>query len=196
MVTPTALRIEPVIPHRLDDLDALFTTNQTTAGCYCMWFLGSVKECHASWGGANRERFGEFVRGANEPAGLLAYRDDEPVGWCAVGPRTRYSRMLRAPMLKHRDPAEDADVWLLTCFFVRRGARRSGVTRALVEAAVALASSHGATAIEGFPLAGDRRRGAGEAFVGVEPLFASCGFTPVAHPTAARVIMRRELLGR
>ncbi len=161
-----------------------------------MWFLGSVKECHANWGAGNRERFGEFARGATEPAGLLAYRDEEPVGWCAVGPRMRYARMLRAPMLKLRDPSEDSDVWLVTCFFVRRDARRSGVTSSLLEAAVALASRHDATAVEGFPLAGDQRRGAGEAFVGVEPLFASCGFTPVAHPTAARVIMRRELRQR
>jgi GNAT superfamily N-acetyltransferase len=193
MATPTSLRIEPVVPSRLDDLDTLFATNKTTAGCYCMWFLGSVKECHAGWGAGNRQRFGEFVRAANEPAGLLAYRDDEPVGWCAVGPRMRYARMLRAPVLKQRDPSEDANVWLVTCFFVRRDARRSGVTSSLIEAAVTLASSHGATAIEGFPLAGDRRRSASEAFVGVEPLFASSGFSRVAHPTAARVVMRREL---
>ena len=196
MATSTALRIEPVVPDRLDDLDSLFATNKTTAGCYCMWFLGSVKACHAGWGAGNRDRFGEVVRGADEPAGLLAYRDEDPIGWCAVGPRMRYARMLRAPMLKHRDPTEDADVWLVTCFFVRRDARRSGVTTALLEGATTLAREHGARAIEGFPLAGDRRRSASEAFVGVEPLFAACGFTPVAHPTAARVIMRRELRRR
>jgi len=88
---------------------------------------------------------------------------------------------------------EDSKVWLVPCFYVRRDARRSGVTRALLEGASALARKHGARAIEGFPLAGDRRRSTGEAFVGVEPLFASCGFVAVARPSASRVIMRRDL---
>jgi len=189
----TSLQIKPLTTRRLGDMAALFGTNQSTNGCWCMWFLVPVKECHAGWGPVNRERFAAFARGADPPAGLLAYRDGEAVGWCAVGPRSRYARMLRAPTLKRRDPAEDATAWLVTCFFVRRDARRSGVTRALLEAAVALARERGALAIEGFPLAGERRRSAGEAFVGVEPLFASCGFVPVDHPSASRVIMRREL---
>jgi len=129
----------------------------------------------------------------SEALGLLAYRDQEAVGWCAAGPRTRYARALRSPILKGRDEVEDSRVWLVPCFYVRRDARKGGVTRALLEGAAALARKHGAHAIEGFPLAGDRRRSTGEAFVGVEPLFAACGFTAVARPSASRVIMRRDL---
>jgi GNAT superfamily N-acetyltransferase len=81
----------------------------------------------------------------------------------------------------------------VTCFYVRRDARRSGVTRALLQGATALARQYGATAIEGWPLAGTGRRPAGEAYVGVEPLFASCGFETVRQPSAARVVMRLEL---
>jgi hypothetical protein len=65
--------------------------------------------------------------------------------------------------------------------------------RALLEQAVALAGSHGATAVEGFPLAGGERRSGGDAFVGVEPLFATCGFTVINRPTPRRVLMRRDL---
>jgi len=190
---PQPVQIKPLTTRRLADLAALFATNKTTGGCYCMWFLVPVKECHAGWGAVNNERFNEFARGASPPAGLLAYRGAEAVGWCALGPRSRYARMLRSPTLKERDPAEDDTVWLVPCFFVRREARRSGVTRALLEGAVDLARKNGAPAIEGFPLAGDRRRSSGEAFLGVEPLFASCGFAAVARPSATRVVMRREL---
>ncbi len=187
------LKVLPLTGERLDDMASLFGTNKTTNGCWCTWFLMPVKECHEGWGSVNRDRFAEFARDTDVPAGLLAYRDGSAVGWCAAGPRSRYARMLRAPTLKHRDPAEDDTVWLVTCFFVRRDARRTGVTRALLEGAAALARTKGAHAIEGFPLAGARRRSVGEAFVGVEPLFALCGFTPVARPSESRVIMRRDL---
>jgi GNAT superfamily N-acetyltransferase len=205
------LTIAPVTAERLDDLAALFATNKTTDGCFCMWFLGPVKECHAGWGAVNQARFRSFTTTSETPVGLLAYHDDvssrerldslhsssrerlEPAGWCAAGPRSRYGRMLRAPVLRDRDPAEDDSVWLVPCFFVRRTARRTGVTRALLDAAVGLARRHGASAIEGFPLAGDQRRSTGDAFVGVEPIFASCGFTVVARPSATRVVMRRDL---
>jgi GNAT superfamily N-acetyltransferase len=185
--------VHPLTAQRLADLDALFGTNKTTAGCRCMWFLVPSKQCNEGWGDVNRAAFADITRSEPAPTGLLAYRDGEPVGWAAAGPRERYSRALRSPILKQRDAAEDGSSWLVPCFFVRRDARRAGVTRALLEAAVALARTHKATAIEGFPLAGDRRRSTMEAFLGVEPLFASCGFTVVARPSASRVVMRRAL---
>ena len=191
---PDAIAIEAVTADRLPDLATLFGSNKTTAGCYCMWFLVPAKECSAGWNGGNRVAFEAATGAAAEPMGLLAFRDGEPIGWCAAGPRTRYARALRSPVLAARDA--DARVWLVPCFYVRRDARRSGVTRALLEAAVALARTHRATAIEGFPLGGDKRRGTGDAFVGVEPLFASCGFTVVDRPTSSRVVMRRELSRR
>ena len=185
--------VRPVTAARLADVEALFGTSKTTTGCYCMWFLLSNKDCSAGWSGGNRVRFDELTKAPGPPLGLLAYRGREPVGWAAAGPRSRYARALRSTVLKRRDPDEDDLVWLLPCFFVRSDARRSGVTLDLIEAAVALAGKHGATAVEAFPLAGAGRRGTGEAFVGVEPQFAMCGFAPVARPTPVRVVMRRDL---
>jgi GNAT superfamily N-acetyltransferase len=193
MVTAPTVIVHPLTADRLADLDALFGTNKTTAGCRCMWFLVPSKQCSEGWGEVNRAAFADITRAEPAPTGLLAYRDGEPVGWVAAGPRSRYSRALRSPILKARDADEDDSVWLVPCFFVRRDARRSGVTRELLEAAVALARSHKAAAIEGFPLAGDQRRSTMEAFLGVEPLFESCGFTVVSRPSASRVVMRREL---
>ena len=71
---------------RLPDLAALFGTNKTTSGCYCLWFLVSAKECQAGWGGGNRVAFEAATAAGATPMGLLAYRDGEPVGWCAAGP--------------------------------------------------------------------------------------------------------------
>ena len=183
----------PVSADRLPDLAALFGGNGTTRGCYCMWFINTAKEVHAGWGGGNREAFESCTRAEARPMGLLAYADGEPVGWCAAGPRSRYGRALRSTVLRRHDPAEDDSVWLVPCFFVRVGFRRQGIMRELLTHAVDLAAGHGATAIEGFPLSGEKRRGSGDAYLGVESLFATCGFAIVDRPTANRVVMRREL---
>jgi GNAT superfamily N-acetyltransferase len=190
------LVVHALTVERLGDLATLFGQSKTTSGCYCMWNIASAKENNAGWSGGNRLAFEALAEAAPQPLGLLAYRHGDPVGWVAVGPRTRYQRALGTPTLAGRAPAEDARVWLVTCFYVRRDARRAGVTRALLNGAVALARRQRATAIEGWPLAGDGRHPAGQAYVGVEPLFASCGFTATHRPSAARVIMRLDLAGR
>ena len=188
--------IEPLTADRLGDLGSLFGTNATTRGCYCTWFLIPSKECQAGWGGANRATFEARAGAETLPLGLLAYADGTPVGWCATGPRARYARALRSPVLRQRDPVEDEPVWLVPCFFVRVGFRRQGIMRQLLTSAVDLAAANGASAIEGFPLSGEKRRGSGEAYLGVEPLFAECGFTVIDRPTPSRALMRLELGSR
>jgi GNAT superfamily N-acetyltransferase len=130
---------------------------------------------------------------AGEPVGVLAYDEEaRPVGWCAIGPRARYARALRSRILAGHDPAENERVWLTPCFFVRVGSRRSGLTQALLTAAVETAREHGATAVEGFPLAGPGPH-RDDRYLGTEPLFAACGFAPVSRPSPRRVVMRRSL---
>ena len=178
----------------LPDVGELFGGNSTTRGCYCMWFLLATKEMDAGWGGGNRVRFEAAVRESGEPFGVLAYDDDgRPLGWAAVGPRSRYARILRSPLMKTRDPAEDDRVWMVPCFFVRVGARRAGVTERLLTAAVSVAGAQGASAVEGFPLAGPGPH-RDDRYLGTEGLFAACGFHEVARPSPRRVVMRRALV--
>jgi GNAT superfamily N-acetyltransferase len=94
--------------------------------------------------------------------------------------------------MRNRVRAEDETVWLLPCVFVRAGHRGQGITHGLVRAAVELARREGASAIEGWPLAGSERRDA-DAFLGREQVFDDLGFSCVERPSAERVIMRLEL---
>jgi GNAT superfamily N-acetyltransferase len=128
------------------------------------------------------------------PYGVLAYAEGQPVGWCAAGPRSRYARALRSPILKTtRDPAEDDSVWLVPCFFTRVGHRRQGISAQLLDAAVEQARQHDAVAIEGFPLAGDGPYERTDRYLGTEPLFAARGFRVVSRPSPRRVVMRLDL---
>ena len=188
------MEIHPLGPERHSDAADLFESNSTTRGCWCVWFLMPVREAQAGWGPGNRLKFEELAREDGPPAGLLAYQDGTPVGWCAMGPRSRYPQVAKSRLMSHRDPAVDADVWFVPCFFVRVGSRRAGITRQLLGAAIEHARESGARAVEGFPLAGDGPHKSNR-YLGTEPLFAACGFTPIARPSPQRVVMRRDLSG-
>ena len=181
---------------RLDDFDRLLRSHGDSTGCWCMWFIRPVTEYHAAGDAGNRSAFSELVATDPVPMGHLAFDGDDPAGWCASGPRRRYTRILKALTLRGRDKAEDESVWLVPCFLIAPEARGRGVATALLGHAVESARNDGATAIEGFPLAGSRRRSGGADFMtGTETLFASCGFEPVRRPSDNRVVMRLDLTG-
>ena len=88
-------------------------------------------------------------------SGLVAYRDGEPVGWCAVESRTGYAGLLRVYRVLWIGRAEDSNnttIWVVACFFTLADFRRRGVSRALACAAVGFARMRGAHAIEGYPM--------------------------------------------
>ena len=122
----------------------------------------------------------------------MAYLDGEPVGWCAVEPRTAYEGLVRnnrVPWLDREEDKADDGVWSVTCCFTRPGFRRRGVSHALVRAAADLARSRGARAVEGYPMTTTDVI-AEELLVGIDSVFAGAGFLEVSRPTSRRVVMR------
>jgi GNAT superfamily N-acetyltransferase len=185
--------VRPVTAGVIDDLDQLFATEDVASRCWCMWFIIPVNAFHSAGQEGNAASFRTLADNSSETLGLLAYHAGKAVGWCAVGPRARYARALKTPTYKSVAGDQHANIWLLPCFFVHPGLRRSGATRVLLEAAIRLATEHGAVALDGFPFAGTKPRSSGDRQVGYEGLFASCGFEVIARPSAARVVMRRVL---
>lgn len=184
---------QAVTPALLDDLGALFCTDDSAENCWCMWHIIAVKLFHAGGAEQNRARLAQLALSESTPVGLLAYLDGQPQGWCAVGPRERFARAIKTPTYRHRGAEPFADVWLVPCFFVRRDARGLGLTTHLLNAAVRLAHANGADAIDGFPFAGRARRASGDVQVGFESTFADCGFEAIRRPSGNRVIMRHVL---
>jgi GNAT superfamily N-acetyltransferase len=131
-------------------------------------------------------------RESETTSGLVAYLDGEPVGWCAVEPRTAYPRMLRnnrVPWEGRSEDTADSSVWTVTCFVTRTGFRRQGIAYALARAAVEFARQRGARAVEGYPMI-TKNALLGELHVGTRGVFTAAGFTEVSQPGVRRVVMR------
>ena len=179
------------------DVQQVFATRGDPAGCWCQYFKMPNAEWRATSRETKSERLREQTESGNPPPGLIAYLDGEPVGWCAVEPRQRYPRILTSKVvtLASTEPLEDQTVWAVTCFVVRVGYRRRGVSTALIEGAVAWARENGARVLEGYPVDSAVRRNASSAdlYHGTVGLFEAAGFTVAAQPWPGRALMRLEL---
>ena len=185
-----------------DDLQTVFGDGDPSR-CQCQRF----KIGRYEWNPVPIEERAEQTRsqtGCGDPdapgtSGLVAYLDGEPVGWCAVEPRTAYPRLASGrspvPWKGRAEDKADESVWAITCFVTRVGFRRRGVSAALVAASVGFARERGARALEGYPMITQPGKDItwGELFVGSRNAFADAGFVEVSAPTLRRVVMRIDL---
>jgi GNAT superfamily N-acetyltransferase len=165
------------------------------SGCWCMWFRRTATEFKRNKGEPNREALGELVT-SGEPVGLLAMdADGRALGWVAVAPRLAHIRLDRSAVAAPPDPREDlSDVWSVTCFFVHRTARGTGITSSLLDAAVTYAAEHGARCIEGYPTdtEGERKQ-VSTLYHGTLTMFLEAGFELIGRRGIKRALVRRHL---
>ncbi|MGH7323401.1 MAG: GNAT family N-acetyltransferase [Candidatus Rokuibacteriota bacterium] len=157
-----------------------------------MWSRQTAREFKRRRGSGNRRAFRAVVA-AGPPPGVLAYADDEPVGWCAVAPRSAFVRLATSRVMA---PVDDAAVWSVVCFYVARGYRGRGLTTRLLREAVRLARRLGARIVEGYPVDSRGHRTA-DVFVwtGLAGTFRQAGFREALRRSPTRPIMRLELRG-
>jgi GNAT superfamily N-acetyltransferase len=136
---------------------------------------------------ANKAAFHGVVKGG-PPPGLLALEGDRAVGWCQLTPRDALPWLDRAWRLRRVD---DVPVWSISCFYIRKGYRKQGVTSALIAAALETAKKAGAPALEAYPLDADLTPSTSS--TGYASTFARAGFKTVGRHTPPRPIMRRDL---
>jgi len=180
------------------DLQAIFGTTGSPGHCYCQAFKVRDRDWRSLTDEDRRDRLRQQTNCGNTRAasttGLVAYLGNEPVGWVAVEPRTAYPRLLRSrtPWQGRQEDQRDESVWAVTCFVVRAGYRKRGISYALAAATVDFARKHGAGALEAYAM--DTEPGKeitwGELYVGARQVFAAAGFTEVSHPSLRRAVMR------
>jgi GNAT superfamily N-acetyltransferase len=200
MTTQAAIDVLPANRASCDDLGAIFGTRGAAAVCQCQRYKLAPREAfkhHAPAVRAERLRRQTACGqpGARTTSGLLAYREGEPVGWCAVEPRTAYPALLRVyrvPWSGRTEDKADESVWAVTCLFTRAGHRRRGVSYALARAAVGFARDRGAHALEAYPMLVQPGQDItwGELHMGTRSVFEAAGLSEISHPVPRRVVMR------
>ena len=196
------LDVRPLRVDDWDDLVSLFGTRGDPAWCWCQYFAtagGSYSEgSREERTRRNKPALLRQIRTSDRPLGVLARADGEPVGWLALGPRQSYPRLagrLRAAENTANGP-DDERVWATTCFVVKAGRRRRGVSGALLAAGIDLAREHGATVLEGHPVdldGRDRSPGSASLYHGVASVFRRHGFREESRTSPTRPVMRRAL---
>jgi GNAT superfamily N-acetyltransferase len=195
-----AISIVPANEAACEDLQTIFGTRGAASQCHCQRYKLRRRESFRSFPAEERahrlrEQTGCGHPGSETTSGLVAYLDGEPAGWCAVEPRPRYEGLVRnnrVPWTGRAEDKADDSVWAVTCFVIRAGFRRRGVTRVLAAAAVEHARSRGARALEGYPITTTEVI-LEELHVGTVGTFAAAGLQVVSRPTARRVVMRIDL---
>jgi len=182
------INFRPLTSRNWSDLEALFGPRGASGGCWCMWWKLRRSQYEKQKGAGNQRAFRRIVI-SGAPTGVLAYAGKQPVGWCAVAPREAYPVLDRSRVLRRVD---DQPVWSVTCFYIPRPWRRSGLTTKLLEAAVQYARKQGAKIVEGYPQ--DPRSGEmpdAFAWTGFVSAFRKAGFKEVARRSPSRPVMRR-----
>lgn len=181
-----SLTVRPLTPDLWPALEDLFNTKGACNRCWCMyWRIG------AAYSQVPREKnkasFRRIVK-RGPPPGLLAFDGDVAVGWCQLTPRDALPWLDREWRLKRLD---QTPVWSISCFYVRVGYRRQGVTTALIMAAIKAAKRAGATALEAYPL--DAKKTTSASFTGYRTAFERAGFKTAGCHVPQRPILRHDL---
>lgn len=193
----SGVRVVPASEASWEDVVTVLGTTGTAYRCQCQRYKLRRGEAFRNFPIEERAHRLRDQTQAGDPdapatSGLIAYLGDEPVGWCAVEPRTAYEGLLRnqrVPWTGRDEDKSDPTVWAVTCLYTRKGYRRRGVSRALAVAAVTFARDRGARALEAYPITSTDVI-TEELGVGLPPVYAAAGLREVSHPTPRRLVMR------
>jgi GNAT superfamily N-acetyltransferase len=187
--------IRPLDADTWPALAGLFAAGGDPRWCWCQYWRKPGADWTNTSATENRDELRALAHGSGPAPGLVALEDGRAVGWVGLGPREAFPRLARSRVLPQL-PGDD--VWVVNCFVVARGSRRSGIASRLLEAAVAYARANGARTVEGYPVQTEGVRiPSSSAYTGTAGMFERAGFSPAASSKskastgAPRLVMRR-----
>lgn len=181
------LSFKPLSVLNWEAFERLFGEKGACGGCWCMYWRLKNADFGKQKGLANKNAIRTLVE-QNQPVGILAFENDNPVGWCAVAPRIAYIRLENSRILKSVD---EEPVWSIVCFFIDKNYRGKGISVELIKKAVKYATDQGATIIEAYPQIPKKNKMPPVfAYTGLASAFSKAGFEEVARRSETRPIMR------
>jgi hypothetical protein len=162
--------------------------NGVFGGCWCTWFQTMPAEKERTYEG-NRCLKQRLVEEGRAHAALV-FDGDEAVAWC------EYGSPEELPNIYHRKQYEaELDVlpdYRITCIFVDKKYRRSGLTEVALRGALELISRAGGGVVEGYPHdTGGKKQSV--LYNGTRSLFERVGFSYVRPKGTKNCVMRTEV---
>jgi len=186
------LEFHPLTPERWYDFETLFGERGACGGCWCMWWRIPRSQYEKQKGAKNKKAIKHLVDGGHTP-GILAYQNDQPIGWCSVSRRESFSVLERSRILK---PVDEQSVWSVVCFFVAKEHRRNGLSVKLLKAAIDFVRERGGRIVEGYPVEPVKKQADAFVWSGLASAFVKAGFIEVERRSETRPIMRYEIRSR
>lgn len=191
---PLSLVTREFATSRWHDFQELFSKyGGVQSGCWCMFYHregpnGPLQDAARQ----ERNRLDHrALLAAGHAHGILVYHEDVPVGWCQFGrasdlPRVERGRKYKALAAGLSAPAD----WRITCFFVDKPYRRSGVAKAALHAALQAMARRGGGIVEAYPALQSH---AVATWFGSRSMFEREGFHLVRPFGQSNVLMRKML---
>jgi len=173
----------PVTNERWKDFEKLFGEKGACAGCWCMYWRLKQSVLDAQKGNGNKQAMKKIIISDNIP-GIIAYHNNDPVGWCSVARREDFPRLANSRVLK---PVDEKSVWSVVCFFIHKDYRKKGLSIALLNAAKKYVKSGGGKILEGYPIEPKKDKMPDAfAWTGLSAAFLKAGFKEVARRSERR----------
>ncbi len=183
-MSTTQLEIHPSTGADWPAVDALFGRSGASNGCWCQyWLLGA--DYHRRDRELNRRALAAQMCDAQ--AGLIAYRDGDPVGWARLSRRSEH-RWLLARFPHHE--FGPGDPWAMSCFFVKPTARGTGDMAALIEFAAAWAGDRNET-VEAYPIDPSVPDATANRYTGLLQTFLDAGFRETGRLSPYQVVVSK-----
>jgi GNAT superfamily N-acetyltransferase len=181
------MKFVPVTKSRWSDLETLFGERGACGGCWCMLWRLTRKEFENQKGAGNRLAMKAIIQSGKIP-GILCIVKGQPLAWCSVAPREHFPSLGRSRILK---PLDDLPVWSITCLFVEKQHRRTGVSTRMISAAVEHVKKQGGTIVEAYPVEPKKDKMPDVfAWTGLASAYTRAGFMECARRSETRPIMR------
>jgi GNAT superfamily N-acetyltransferase len=165
--------------------------NGVWGGCYCSYFHDDT--ARTAKDEYDRATFKQRLVDEGVAHAALVFDGDAAIGWCEFGSPEEL------PNIYHRkqyDAGETSPApWRITCFFVDRDHRRSGVAYEALEGALQLIAQAGGGEVVSFPneLPTDKKTSSSFLHNGTRAMFERAGFTFERHIGKNKTVMRRTI---
>ncbi|MFS0733599.1 GNAT family N-acetyltransferase [Microbacterium sp. 1P10UB] len=182
-------RIRPLTPETFPAWLALAEKhNGVWGGCYCSYFHGDTE--HTVKADYDRKTFKRRLVEEGVAHAALVFEGDTAIAWC------EYGSPAELPGIYHRKQYDAGEtrpaLWRITCFFVDRDHRRSGVAREALDGALGLIAEAGGGEVVSFPNEPKPGKRTSSSFLhnGTRTMFEKAGFTFERHIGTSKTVMR------